>query len=180
MTKIIAFDQATRTGWAFGTERTKFEFGSFKAGPKFMTQERLGTILDNMVSLIQRFEPEEIHYESPWHPNPEKLKSHWDVIQWAQKIEACVLLAGHITSVPAHSQAAGSWRLAFLGYGRRPKGASEDHMKKAAMARAKLLGYDVKNTDESDAIGILWHALHGKPGIERMQGNLLDLARERL
>lgn len=109
--------------------------------------------------------------ESPHRFNPETLKQ-------LQMVKGLIITMAALKGVPAVGCTPSQWRATCLGYGRRPKGESEDYMKRAVRAHFLRLGFDIEGMpfDVSDAIGITWHTLHGKQAMERKQGDLLSMA----
>lgn len=198
--KVLAFDQATVTGWAFAAgPDARFEFGRFSAPKRDDWGERLLLFRKSVITLAERFEPELISYEEPYWPRPveptktpKDLPTHdhlgrplkpkkprpvmgQDSLKLLQRIagvlqETCAELA-----VPCESHAPMAWRMTALGFGRKPFDADDDFMKKAMIAKAKQWGYDVGISDEADAIGILYHALHGAGAQARAQGDLMSM-----
>lgn len=61
--------------------------------------------------------------------------------------------------IPTEVIPAGDWRKSFLGMARAPKSATNgrDYLKEQAKLQAKRLGVEVKNDDESDAVGVVFH-----------------------
>lgn len=215
--KILALDQATKTGWAVGDEtsleRRAIEFGVFKMPKRDVLGDRLMIFRSTLNEIIDHYQPELIAYERPYWPQPgaprgfvaigkviARLRSGssagsiigWlnaveaeeggppkisaDTLQFLQKVEGLVITTATERHLPYEGYASQSWRKTAVGYGHAPPGAEDEHMKKAMMAKAKLLGYKPDSYDESDAIGILIHALHGPPGSARAQGDLLKMA----
>lgn len=181
--RILAFDQATKCGWALGETSQQYQFGRWEM-PKRPPPERLGWLYRKMVDKIDSCKPDLVSYELPWMPDPQRLASTWDVIQWAQKIEALVMLAADQCSVPVEAVAAATWRKTVCGFARAPKETpakdKTKFMKRAVKNRIIAMGYDVRNDDESDALGILHHFLTGAPASDRAQGDIFAMAEEDL
>ena len=171
---VLAIDQATTSGWAF-SDGKQTVFGHLKM-PKRRDGERLSWLLDELIALGHELKPDLIVYEEPFFPIGRPGKFSTQVISWLQKVEGVVLLSAAKLAIGVECYPSQTWRLSFLGYGRKPKGATEDHMKKATVARVRLLGFPAVTNDEADAIGILHHALYGEPAMLRRQGDLLQLA----
>lgn len=181
--KVLAFDQASRCGFAHGAAGDRYQFGRWEM-PKRPPPERLGWLYRRMVGKIEEVRPDLVAYELPWMPDPQRLASTWDVIQWAQKIECLVMLAADQCGVPVESIAAATWRKGVCGFARAPKETPPKEktkfMKRAVMNRIRAMGYDVKNDDESDALGILHFFLTGAPANDRAQADIFEMAEEEL
>lgn len=186
--RILALDQATVTGWAVGDDKAfqdrKVEFGRFKVSKRAVLGERLLIFGNSLRDRIEFYKPELIAYERVFVPAPNEGKfvdGKWsppdkpkipynpDTMSFLLKIAGILGYVAADMRIPVEEYASASWRKSFLGHGR------VDDPKKAARLRAKQLGYDVEIDDESDAIGILFHALHGPPGSARAQADLLSL-----
>lgn len=105
--------------------------------------------------------------------NPEMLKQ-------LQMVKGIIVTMAALRGIPVEPCTSSQWRVTVLGYGRKPKGESEDFMKKAVRRRMQALGFDVDSYDAADALGILYHTLHGKKAMERKQGDLLSMAGAKL
>lgn len=189
--RILTFDQATRTGWAFGTERSdeRFKFGSFRMPKRDEPGERLVILRDGIVEQIEAHKPDLVAYETPYMPigvhnapkpgETGKMPFSPKTISFLKWVEGVLIETTARYSIPTVNFPSSSWRVTALGMGRLPKGAPED-FKKLMIRRAKQLGYEVADDNEADAIGILLHMLYGSPAAERQQGNLLDMVANRL
>lgn len=185
--KVMALDQASATGYAVGDgdsfERRTVESGIFKMPKRPVLGERLVIFADTLTELIDHYHPELIAYETPYSPppfNPKALnakpnKVSIETLNMLQKIEAMLIYVATKKGLPYESYVSASWRVTALGMGRAPKGSPDGTLKKMMVARAKALGFKVESEDEADAIGILLHALHGKPASARAQADLLDM-----
>ena len=173
--RVLAFDQATTTGWAFGEDAGRVVCGTFRLRPGPSEGERLLAFERHCVERIERFEPDLIVYEEPWFPwGRQQSNANPATIKWLLKIEATLITTAARMHLPADCVRPDDWRASFLGYARKPKGADEKHMKTAVYERCRVLRYPVENIDESDACGLLWHALHGSAAARRNQGDLLS------
>lgn len=171
--KILAVDQATATGWAVG-DGGPITFGTIKM-PKRPDGERLLFLYKRLLELIADHRPDQIVFETPFFPVGQGVFST-ATVSWLQKIAGVVQMAAAESAVASEDYAPSTWRLSFLGYGRKPKGTSDKYMKDQTLAKVRLLGFQAKNNDEADAIGLLHHALYGEPAMLRRQGDLLDMA----
>ena len=170
---VLAIDQATTSGWAFGDGKSTI-FGHLKM-PKRRDGERLSWLFDQLSALIDLHQPDLIVHEEAFFPVGSG-QFNTKTISWLQKVEGVVMLAAARKYRDLECYPSSTWRMSFLGYARKPKGASADFMKRATIARVKLLGYNGVTNDEADAIGLLHHALHGEPAMLRRQGDLLAMA----
>ncbi len=113
------------------------------------------------------------HDESSARFNPETLKQ-------LQMVKGLIITTAALRGIPCFGCTPAQWRKTFLGYGRAPKGSSDDYMKQAVMRHCRSLGYEVTTSDPADAIGILHHLLHGPEASQRRQGDLLSMAGAKL
>lgn len=187
--RVLALDQATVTGYAVGDnhsfENKTVEFGRFKAPKRQVLGERLLIFYGTLNELIDFYKPDILVYEKVFVPRPEpvrfddagkyvqprkpKIPYNPDVTEFLLKLAGIVGLVAAKRLLPVEEYGPSSWRKTALGHGH------PDEPKKAMRLRAKQLGYNVEVDDESDAIGILMHALHGPPANARAQTDLLDL-----
>lgn len=185
--RILCLDQSTRTGYAVGDERSdaKFIFGSFRMPKRDDIGERLVIFRDGLVGLIEDHQPDLVAYETPFFPvgnqasavgEPGKKGARFNVntIKFLHNLEGVLIETTARYSIPTEHFPSSSWRVTALGYGRLPQGAQED-FKKLMIKRAKMLGYNVKDDNEADAIGMLMHMLMGAPAAKRAQGDLLAM-----
>lgn len=103
------------------------------------------------------------------HTSPETLKQ-------LQMVKGLIITIAALRGIPCFGAPPSTWRKTFLGYGRAPKGSDKDHMKAAVMRRCHMLGYEVRSSDPADALGLLFHTLHGPEAMARKQGDLLSMA----
>lgn len=182
MTRILALDQSSRTGWAFGltnSDPKEWLFGSFRTPKRPDDGDRLVIFRDGLVGLIETHWPDLIVYETPFTPvhdseRPQGDRARFNVKVWKYltKIEGVLEETCSRHDVPYESYPSQSWRVTALGFGRLPKG-SPDNFKQLMTKRARALGLNVRDDNEADAIGLLMHALMGKPASNRQQGDLL-------
>lgn len=173
--KVLAVDQATATGWAVG-DGGPITFGTIKM-PKRPDGERLQFLYYHLMGLVEVHKPDQVVFETPFFPvGSAGAKFNTATVSWLAKVAGVVQMAAAAFAVPSEDYAPSTWRLSFLGYGRKPKGTSDKYMKDQTLAKVRLLGFQAKNTDEADAIGLLHHALYGEPAMLRRQGDLLEMA----
>lgn len=186
--RILTLDQATRTGWAFGIERSdeRWKFGSFRMPKRDDNGERLVIFRDGLVGLIEEHQPDLIAYEQPYMPlgTPQKVAKGGEAqrapfspktISFLLHIEGVLIETTARHLVPTEHYPSSSWRTTALGMGRLPPGAQQGEFKRMMIRRAKALGYEVADDNEADAIGILMHLLMGAPAAKRAQGDLLAM-----
>jgi Holliday junction resolvasome RuvABC endonuclease subunit len=198
--KILAFDQATKTGWCFGDpDGAKPIFGKFHAPKRDADGERLMIIYDYAGELMDRWQPDLVVHEKAFmpvgdaysggDPVPAKFSNrvgftkgkrekgqraafNVKVISLLQKIEGIIQLQAARRSLPIEAYGSRSWPPTILG-GPVPQGSD---VKQLVRMRARSLGHIAESDDESDAIGLWYHAAYGKPAAERAQGDLLAMA----
>ena len=185
MARILTFDQSSsKTGWAFGMDRSneRWLFGSFRVPKRDADGERLVIFRDDLIEKIEALKPDLVAYETPFSPVSTQGQEQGDrarfsikVVRLLAKIEGVLEEACSRHDVPYESYASSTWRVTALGFGRLPKGSPDD-FKTLMKRRARALGYEVKDDNEADAIGLLMHALHGAPGVARSQDDLLERA----
>lgn len=107
---------------------------------------------------------------------PEKSRFNPETLKQLQMVKGLILLLGARHGIPVERCSPSQWRLTVLGYGRRPKDQAEDWMKKAVRDHFRARGFQVESFDAADALGILWHTLHGPEAMKRRQGDLLSMA----
>ena len=182
--RILTLDQSTRTGWAFGVERSqdRWSFGSFRMPKRDDNGERLVIFRDGLNEVIERYRPDIVGYETPFFPvgnTKEKQDggsrgARFSIVttKFLHNLEGVLIEATARHSIPTEHYPSSSWRVTALGFGRRQPGSTEN-FKQLMMKRCRALGYDVKDDNEADAIGLLLHLLHGAPAAARAQGDLL-------
>lgn len=107
-------------------------------------------------------------FEEKTRFNPETLKQ-------LQMVKGILICKAALLGIPAIGCTPSQWRVTVLGYGRKPKGEKDDFMKRAVRQHFASRGLDLSSADESDAVGICWHTLHGRQALERAQGDLLSM-----
>lgn len=98
-----------------------------------------------------------------------------ETVKQLQKVAGCIETIAALYGIPCEAYASASWRKTLLGEGnsRAPKGSDDKWMKRVVRNRINAMGYEVGSDDESDALGILFHALHGPQAAARAQGDLM-------
>lgn len=168
--------------------------------------ERLAFIYRQAMILVETHKPDIIGFEEPYFPHqgagggkpkyrkgggqsefihqePEEegpkdggSRFNPDMLKKLQMVKGIIITVAALRSLPVAPCHPSQWRVTFLGYGRKPQGEAEDYMKRAVKRRAEQLGHAPSGYDEADAIGILYHTLHGKQAMARTQGDLLSMA----
>ena len=173
----MALDQASRTGWAVGTYdelmNGRAEFGVFVMLKRPNMGERLKLFREGLIERIEFYKPDALFDEEPFFPVGE-TKFSLDVIRMGHYIHGFVMEVAASLNLPFETIKPSDWRMDVLGYARKPKGAPDDHMKKAMQSKARTWGYEVEHHDESDALGILRH-VHNKHEAEGAQGDLMEM-----
>lgn len=187
-----------------------YQHGLVKVPKRDEFGERLAHLWRAIAGHIEKFEPDVIGYEEPFFPmqgagglKPKQafqpatgfLPAHVDqeqgdedggsrfnpdMLKKLQMVKGVIITQAALRGIPVLGCTSSQWRATFIGMGRAPKGETQAFMKKAVLAHAQRLGFDVVDDNESDAIGICWHTLHGKEAAARSQGNLFDMARNGL
>lgn len=193
--KILALDQSSsRTGWAFGTPNDKPTYGSFRSPKRDVVGERLAIVYDELGALMDKYEPDLCAFETPFFPVDRGPKKDGEtyrfssrvgvvkekqgaafnpkVISLLQKVAGIVELQAARRGIPVESYASRSWPPTILGMS-VPHGADAKIM---VRQRCRALGMPTEGDDESDAIGIWYHAAYGAPAATRAQGDLLSRA----
>lgn len=205
MTTVLAFDQATLTGWTFGgtkIELKDWQSGHFQSPKRPEVGERLLIVYDSARSLIERFKPDLMAWEIPYDPTwdavndaragkEQRVFANRDTMNFLQQVAGAIQMAAARHGVPTEAYPPQSWQatlklpppppsvaeeLAAMT-DERKRFAAKRKWKKAEIVRAvQRLGGDVKTSDEADAWGICLHACRGKPAVKRAQGDLLMMA----
>lgn len=185
--RALTVDQAANSGWCAGSDKSNepFAFGSFRMPKRDVIGERLVIFRDGLVDIIETHKPDVIAMETPYMPMGQ-TKPRFDgdkragnstfnpkTIRFLANIEGILKEVAARYALELEEFPSSSWRVTALGFGRLPKGSTQD-FKKLMMARARALGYAVKNDNEADAIGMMLHLLHGPPASLRAQGDLLS------
>lgn len=123
----------------------------------------------------QGFLPAEVSQDQA-DDHGEKSRFNPETLKQLQMVKGILITQAALHGIPVFGCTPSQWRVTVLGFGRAPKGADADYMKKTVMRKLQAMGFEVTSQDASDAIGILIHALHGKEAAARKQGSLLDLA----
>lgn len=191
--RIVAIDQASRSGWAAGSERSseRYKFGSFRMPKRDDVGERLVVFRDCLEEVLDVERPDLVAYEEPHFPlsapNTKGQADQAKGIRFNPKtIQFLFMIKGVLTEVTARkgiqteSFPSSTWRVTALGMGRLPPGSPDGEFKRMMIRKAKSLGYDVRDDNEADSIGMLMHMLYGAPAAKRAQGDLLARETERL
>ena len=123
-TKVLALDQATRTGWCVGGTQLPFaewQFGFFKAPPRDELGERLLIVYDTVRGLIKEHKPDLVAYETPYDPTydvvealkqgktPRTTGTNRGTMNFLQQVRGAVAMAAARTSTPTEEYTPQSW-----------------------------------------------------------------------
>ena len=185
----------------------RYHYGVIKTPKRDDVGERLAILWRETSDLIMRFEPDIIGYEEPYFPHQgaggTKHRQHFrpahgflpaeideeqedeakgsrfnpEMLKQLQMVKGLVVTQAALRGVPCFGCTPSQWRKTLLGFGRKPKGESDDFMKKRVKRHLEMMGFDLAgySHDVSDAIGICHHTLHGPEATERKQGDLLSM-----
>lgn len=168
---ILALDQSKRSaGWAVWMQGDdKPHYGTWVLGSEYTSRgQTFAKLHESLLDLRAVFRFENVYFEEPL--NPSKLSGHTN-------IETIRVLSGLAAHIESFGYAVGlrttqginvdSWRPAFIGRinsseaKRKAKAAGKsasDSLKALTKERCRQLGFDPRNTDEADALGILDYA----------------------
>lgn len=193
MTSVLAIDQSsTNNGWTFGStslDLKAWTTGKFRVPKRPEIGERLIIMEDTLLELIDRFDPDLLVHEKPFDPTwseakadhagkPVRRQFNRKTMQLLQKVEGVVLMAAARRGLAVEAYEARSWQ-ATLNLPKVAYDPSDANAKKKLVRQAvRMMGANVETFDEADSWGICYHALHGKPGMERAQHDLFERARE--
>lgn len=138
--KILALDTATNTGVAVGEVGGQPRSWSVNLGSG-PWPERYSNMLRLVAAYVERFQPDLVAVEA-FVGGP---KANANLIG----LVACVEGEAFRLGVPTVSYYPATIRSHFLGRGR-----GKGPIKAQVFARCKMLGWDCKNTDESDALAL--------------------------
>jgi Holliday junction resolvasome RuvABC endonuclease subunit len=152
---ILALDMATRTGWASGVIGAVPSWGAQDFGRNRSNGEVLSAFRSWLCGKMDEIQPSICAFESPYMPGP---NSPFSAPANASTIRRLFAFAGITEAVcferrlKCYEARPSEITRAFLG-GPAPKRREE---KKAATVKmARLLGFDVADDDEADAVA-LW------------------------
>ena len=196
MTRIIAIDQATTTGYCLGgTEIPPAEWhtGAFSAPKRPEEGARLIVIHDTIVGLIERHDPDVLLYEEPYDPTWDavtKIKQGGEArvgynrstMQFLQRVKGAVIMAAARFDLPTEGCSPKSWQ-ASLQLPKPPpfQGTKEvvyrdrkKWIKGAIQNKVRMLGGVAEKEDAYDAWGICFYGCFGKSAAKRAQTDLLE------
>lgn len=156
MTKTLAFDTATRAGWACGDTTGPRLFGAFEVrGDRQILAPRILTFGRIVLDLIREHEPGLVAFETPVL-NPRRdnaLKC-----RWLYGVTLAVEIAAHKAKVPCVEASAGEVRTHFLGAG-YPKASKK--VNNLLRVKCWEMGWDVPHneSDEANALALLDYLL---------------------
>lgn len=151
-TAILALDVASSSGWAFGSIGDTPQHGVFTLPPSGDDLGRaLHTFATWLSAKVRELQPREIVFEAPILPAQTNIKTLKKLYCLAGMVEFIAAIEG----VPCSEITAGEWRKAFLGpyY---PKSSTRDELKRAVIAACRQMGWEPRQDDDADAMGILY------------------------
>jgi hypothetical protein len=154
---ILALDLGNKTGWAssHGDSVCSGTWDLAKFGPS------VGQKLVGFECHLQAMSLEcsTMIFETPW-VGP---KTHQHTARLLMSLAGVTEMVAGRHNAHCYEIGAPTWRKHFLGIGRTTGvGSKQKHrgdMKRLAMERCRMLGFDPKSEDEAEAIGILDYAL---------------------
>lgn len=156
MTKVLALDTATRTGWACGDVTGPRLFGAFEVrGDRQILAPRILTFGRIVGDLIEEHKPGLIAFETPVlnAKRDNALKN-----RWLYGVTLAVEIAAYKAKIPCVEESAGVVRTHFLGTG-YPKASKKVNN----LLRVKCwdMGFDVPHneSDEANALALLDYLL---------------------
>lgn len=174
---ILGLDPSQTTGWALYDPSPDVTLSAIKAGVLKATgdsyEEKAAALGRSLMRLIKADRPDFIAIEMPIRTQPgtvrRKVKFMGEqveeqssgsglnaVISSNQMVGACAAIIGAY-GIPFECIAPVTWRVQFLGFGRRPGWQRKD-WKKAVRERCHQLKINVTNDDMADAVGIAFAA----------------------
>lgn len=162
MTKTLALDLATVTGFALGDRSGVIVSGS-RRFPS--TGDDIGTFgrafRDWLIVGLQRHKPELVVFEQPMLPTQTNINTLRKLYGLAFELELIAgdrKLLGLPAGIPCMEVSNGDWIKHFLGAGNVPR--DRDARKKAVVRMCGIRGWHVdEDNDQADALGILDYAL---------------------
>lgn len=153
MTKILALDLATRTGFALG-DRSGVVVSGSRLLPK--TGDDVGkfgrAFRDWLVTGLRRHKPSRIVFEQPMlRGQATNLNTLRKLYGLAFELE--VIAGDKEFQIPVDEVNNGDWIKHFLGAGNVPR--DSDARKKAVFRMCGIRGWHVEDYDQADALGIL-------------------------
>jgi Holliday junction resolvasome RuvABC endonuclease subunit len=198
MTRVLALDQATRSGWTFGGTKLdlrQWKSGHFSAPRRDEEGERLNLIYDNCLCLIDEHQPDLVAYEEPFDPTWDALEAlkkgkqprsnfNRTTLTFLERVKGAVMMAASRRSVPTEGYSPRQWQATL----QLPKTPAADPRwdestqvklrqkwrKQAIFKRVLALGGRITTEDEADSWGICLHACHGKVANARAQTDLFE------
>jgi hypothetical protein len=202
--KVLAFDQATVTGWCIGGDKIplpQWVTGHFKTPKRDVVGERLVIAADTIGQLMDDHLPDLVVWETRFDPSlverrgeASPWKTNAATRDFLCKIEGLLEEATARRGIMSEHYGSRTWRATLKlpalsaqqwdAWGgltpsqvqsRRTKWIKDETMK-----AIRRLGGKVGTTDEADAWGIAFHSLHGQAGIKRATADLFERAKATL
>jgi hypothetical protein len=158
MTKTLALDLATCTGFALG-DRSGVSLSGSRQLPK--TGDDLGkfgrAFRDWFTIGLARHKPELVVYEQPMLPGSTNINTLRKLYGLAFMVETVCGDKAAGFDIPCKEVANGDWIKHFLGAGNVPR--DSESRKKAVFRMCGIRGWRPEGFDEGDALGILDYAI---------------------
>lgn len=178
---ILALDLSKRsTGWALlDSTSSKARYGSWVLGSEYTPDGAVYCKLHKSMSEIYQIcKFEHLYFEEPLHPAK---------LQGGTNINSLRVLSGLASHAESFGEAyslrtinrvnISSWRSSFLGPQKR--GTKRPVLKEISMEKCRAYGWNPKNDDEADALGILDYACTARGFVPPWRAHeQLDLARD--
>jgi hypothetical protein len=175
MTKILALDLATCTGFALGG-RSGVIVSGYRRFPS--TGDDIGlfgrAFRDWLVTGLKRHQPDLIVFEQPMLPNQTNITTLRKLYGLAFELETVAgdaKLLGLARGIECKEVSNGDWIKHFLGAGNVPKGS--EARKKAVFRMCGIRGWSPENYDEGDALGVLDYAIASSDELFALQATPL-------
>jgi hypothetical protein len=151
MKRILALDLATRTGFAFGAAGEKPRFGSIRFASVGASHEAVfGKAITWAHGMFRDLAPDQVAYEEPMQFRGGKSRAGNDEILYG--LPAIMQGVAHNLGIhDVRKAAVRDVRLHFIH-----RNAKREIAKRETMRRCRLLGWDVRDDNEADALA-LWH-----------------------
>lgn len=161
--KVIFLDLATSTGWAVGTVSGVEEFGTIVLPKTGVDVGLYLNVADSMIDrLVGKHLPTVLAFEAPWLSrrdrieNTRKLHGLPNVVEQIASRRKLECVEASVHDVAEH----------FLGVP-YPKGG--DRKKMATRVKCRDLGFEVRNSDEADALAGLSYILSCKHPLKALE-----------
>jgi hypothetical protein len=150
--RILAIDQATRSGWALGEDHRAPQYGTFTLPS---CGENYGAFAAEywrwLAGRLVRHEPKLVVYEKPIHKPTDTLHTARLLYSLATVIDMVCLTKG----VRVEVYGEGEVRTNFVGPLHRKRFPGRDNIKRAVIAECRARGWNPNGDDDADALALL-------------------------